>query len=188
MMWVAYSTTSHKVRGHFFFDLDGLPDKLVLTDRKGSERQILREHLRPKVTYIFDRGYNDYTLFAYASKIEAFFVTRPLKNAAFRTKLPRTKGQRGRSSLVTWPGLIFGQVVKHVRANHVVEVTRHIWLGEPEKVAECITLSANGGKQELNTSYIERLNATLGQRLGILCRRSRQAAHKLEQVQWAMWH
>lgn len=87
MMWAAYSTTSHKVRGHFFFDLDGLPDKLVLTDGKGSERQILREHLRPNVTFIFDRGYNDYALFAYATKIGAFFVTRPLKNAVFELVL-----------------------------------------------------------------------------------------------------
>ena len=90
MMWAAYSTTSNKVRGHFFFDLAGLPDKLVLTDGKGSERQVLREHLRPNVTFIFDRGYNDYALFAYASKIAAFFVTRPLKNAAFSVLCTRT--------------------------------------------------------------------------------------------------
>ncbi len=82
---------------------------------------------------------------------------------------------------------MLGQVVKHVRAKHVMEVTRHLLLGEPEDVAECIDFSANGGKQELNTSYIERLNATFRRRLGILCRRSRQADHKLENVQWAMW-
>lgn len=99
MMWATYRTTSNKVRGHFFFDLAGLPDKLVLTNGKGSERQILREHLRPKVTFIFDRGYNDYALFAYATKIGAFFVTRPLSNAVFEVVLERkvaaTQMQRG---------------------------------------------------------------------------------------------
>ena len=127
-------------------------------------------------------------LFAIVLVVTDGFAAYPKATiSALRSKLPRSKGQGGRSRLVTWPGLMLGPVVKHVRAKHLVEVTRHILLGEPADVAECIALSANGGKQELNTSYIERLNATFRQRLGILCRRSRQAAHKLERVQWAVW-
>jgi len=127
-------------------------------------------------------------LFAIVLVVTDGFAAYPQATiAAFRSKLPRPKGQRGRSRLATWPGLMLGQVVKHARAKRVVEVTRHILRGAVDEVAECIALSANGGKQELNTSYIERLNATFRQRLGILCRRSRQAAHKLEKVQWAMW-
>jgi len=127
-------------------------------------------------------------LFAIVLVVTDGFAAYPKATmAAFRTKLPRTKGQRGRSRIATWPGLMIGQVVKHVKAKHVVEVTRHILLGEIDDVVECIAQSCNGGKEELNTSYIERINATFRQRLGILCRRSRAAAHKLENVQWAMW-
>lgn len=127
-------------------------------------------------------------LFAIVLVVTDGFAAYPKATmAAFRTKLPRSIGQRGRSRVATWSGLMLGQVVKHVRAKHVVEVTRHILRGDWHDVVECIAQSGNGGKEELNTSYIERLNATFRQRLGILCRRSRLAAHKLENVQWAMW-
>jgi hypothetical protein len=65
---------------------------------------------------------------------------------------------------------MIGQVIKHVKAKHVVEVTRHILLGEIDAVVECIAQSCNSGKQELNTSTTSRINATFRQRLGILCR------------------
>ena len=127
-------------------------------------------------------------LFAIVLVVTDGFAAYPQATiSALRTKLSRSKGQRGRSRLATLPGLMLGQVVKHLRTKRVVEVTRHILRGEPEDVAEYIVASASGGRQELNTSYLERLNATFRQRLGILCRRSRQAAHKLERVQWARW-
>ena len=122
-------------------------------------------------------------LFAIVLVVTDGFAAYPKATiSALRTKLPHSEGQRGRSRLATWPGLMIGQVVKHVKAKQVVEITRHILRGEPDEVAECITLSAKGGKQELNTSYIERINATFRQRLAILGRRSRQAAQKLERV------
>lgn len=127
-------------------------------------------------------------LFAIVLVVTDGFAAYPKATiAALRAKLPRTTGQRGRSRLVTWSGLMLGQVVKHVKAKHLVEITRHILRGDPADIAQCITLSGKGGQERLNTSYIERINATFRQRLGILCRRSRQAAHKLENVQWAMW-
>jgi len=83
MLWAVYRTSSHKLKGHFFFDLDGLPEKLVLTAGIGSEREVLRQHIRPGLTYIFDRGYNDYDLFRYFTTLGSYFVTRILKNAVF---------------------------------------------------------------------------------------------------------
>ena len=61
----------------------GLPEKLVLTAGIGSEREVLRQHIRPGLTYIFDRGYNDYDLFRYFTTLGSYFVTRILKNAVF---------------------------------------------------------------------------------------------------------
>jgi hypothetical protein len=83
MKWATYRTTSNKIRLHFFYALDGTPDKLVLTSGKGSERSVLEEHLRSDFTYIFDRGYNDYDLYSTIIKARSHFVTRLLKNAVF---------------------------------------------------------------------------------------------------------
>lgn len=83
MKWATYRSTSNKIRLHFFYALDGTPDKLLLTTGKGSERAVLEEHLRSDFTYLFDRGYNDYALFSTIIKANAHFVTRLLKNAVF---------------------------------------------------------------------------------------------------------
>lgn len=61
----------------------GLPEKLILTAGTGSERAVLSQHIRPGLTYVFDRGYNEYDLFRQFSKLGSYFVTRLLKNAVF---------------------------------------------------------------------------------------------------------
>lgn len=83
MSWAVYRQTKNKLKGHFFFDLAGLPERLVLTNGKGSERVVLGEWLHPGVTYLLDRGYNDYTLFQQIERTQAFFVTRLYTNALF---------------------------------------------------------------------------------------------------------
>jgi hypothetical protein len=60
-----------------------LPEKLILTTGKGSEREVLRQHLRPGSTYVVDRGYNSYDLFDHLDKMGCHFVTRLLSNASF---------------------------------------------------------------------------------------------------------
>ena len=83
MFWAIYGHTCNKVKGHFFYDLDGLPEKLVLTDGKGSEREILRHELKAFVTYIVDRGYDEYQLYRDIIKKHAHLVTRLKKSANF---------------------------------------------------------------------------------------------------------
>ena len=104
---------------------------------------------------------------------------------AFRTPQPRNKGQRGRRQLVKWPGLMLGVVIKRKLKGRLVEVERRILKGEPSEVDYHLTVS--GGGNVLNTSYIERLNATFRQRLALLCRRTRQGARKLGRVERGMW-
>jgi hypothetical protein len=81
MVWATYRSDTNKIKGHFFFDPEGLPEKLVLTTGKGSEREVLSTHFRRGVTYLMDRGYNDYELFRFLPKEQAHFVTRKLRNA-----------------------------------------------------------------------------------------------------------
>jgi transposase-like protein len=104
---------------------------------------------------------------------------------AFRTPQQPIKGQRGRPRLVRWPGLMLGQVIKRTLKGRLVGIERRLLKGEAAEVE--YHLKASGGGNVLNTSYIERLNATFRQRLAVLCRRTRQAARKLGRVEMGMW-
>ena len=105
---------------------------------------------------------------------------------AFRDKLPR-RGQRGRCRLQVWSSLGVARVVKHTRAagRQIAEVTRAIVRGTAQFVAHQVCLSHGG--IEINTAYIERLKATFRERLAVLTRRCRHAAHRLEAVRAGMY-
>jgi hypothetical protein len=89
--------------------------------------------------------------------------------AAFRSGLP-ARG-RGRPVLVDWPDICIGQVAKQYQGKRVVGIGRRILQGSPARVAGLIR--ASGGGKDLNTAFIERLNATFRSRLASLARRSR---------------
>lgn len=84
MLWATYRTTKNKLKGHFFLDLNGLPDKLIVSDGKSSERAALLGAVIKKVTYVFDRGYNSYELFAKITEKQAYFVTRLINTACYQ--------------------------------------------------------------------------------------------------------
>lgn len=83
MNWATYRPGVNKFKLHLFYALDGLPTELTLTPGNGSEREILRQNLQAGFTYLFDRGYNDYELYALIVEHSADFVTRLLKNARY---------------------------------------------------------------------------------------------------------
>src|SRR5436305_8275656 len=84
---------------------------------------------------------------------------------------PVRTGRRGRPKLVATPGLLLGQVIKHHRGRRLVGVTRRVVLGTAEAIAG--VLSATGTGSGINTSYIERLNATFRSAMCPLVRRGR---------------
>lgn len=105
---------------------------------------------------------------------------------AFRDKVVRPgQAQRGRPRLALWPQLAIGVVIKYKRAYKLVEVRREIVAGSPELVAELISTSQGG--LYLNTSYIERFNATLRERLASLTRKSRHAARRVAALETGMY-
>jgi transposase-like protein len=91
----------------------------------------------------------------------------------FRT--PAHTGRRGRPRLVSEPGLLIGQVVKQYAQRHVVSVRRRIIQGTGEAIGA--VLVATHGGTDINTAYIERLNATFRSSLASLARRGRAIAH-----------
>jgi len=122
MTWAVYRSTSNKVKGHFFVDLNGLPDKLVLTTGKGSEREVLSTHYRKGVTYLFDRGYLDYELFRQLTNQQVWFVTRPLKSLVIEVL-----EERAVEPLQRHRGLLHDQKVKLGQGAKTVELRRIIF-------------------------------------------------------------
>jgi hypothetical protein len=70
--------------------------------------------------------------------------------------------------------LLLGQVVKHHSGRRLVDVTRRVVIGTAEAIAG--VLSATGTGTGINTSYIERLNATFRASMCPLVRRGRAIA------------
>src|SRR3954471_6659081 len=84
---------------------------------------------------------------------------------------PERTGKRGRQRLKATPGLLLGQVIRHGSGRRLVDVTRRAVLGTAEAIAG--VLSAPGTGAGINTSYIERLNATFRGAMCPLVRRGR---------------
>ena len=87
---------------------------------------------------------------------------------------PVRTGRRGRPKLRAIPGLLLGQVIEHHSGRRLVDVTRRVVLGPAGAIAGA--LSATGTGTGINTSYIERLNATFRSSLCPLVRRGRAIA------------
>lgn len=84
----------------------------------------------------------------------------------FRT--PLQTGKRGRPRLLTWPGLVIGQMVKQYQKGRVVDIDQRLVQGSIEELHVCLP-----EESKISTAYIERLNATVRSRLACLTRRGR---------------
>ncbi len=103
---------------------------------------------------------------------------------AFRDKVKQTAG-RGRARLQIWSGLHIGTVIKHTVKKRLTEVVRQMSHGSLEQGIRL--LQCSGGGQMLNTSYIERFNGTVRERLATLTRKCRHAAQRLQALETGMY-
>lgn len=87
---------------------------------------------------------------------------------------PLRTGQRGRPKLAAIPGLPLGQVIKHHSGRRLEDVIRRLVLGTTEAISEAISTTGTGAA--INTSSIERLNATSQASMCPLVRRCRAIA------------
>jgi transposase-like protein len=94
-------------------------------------------------------------------------------------------GRRGRPPF-RLPGCVWlGQVIKEHSGRRLVGVVRRVLWGEPQQVAE--QLQRTGTGQQINTSYIERLNATSRAAMAALTRRGRRLVHQEEVLVTGMY-
>ena len=110
----------------------------------------------------------------------ASYVSAFLK--AFRHKV---FGPRGRPRLVVEPGLLIGQVIKRHSGRRLVAVVRRVVRGSASAIAAVLACTGTG--LGINTSYIERLNATFRANLTGLVRRGRALLHQEGRVQAGMY-
>src|SRR5579864_6079091 len=103
---------------------------------------------------------------------------------AFREKVKRTAG-RGRCALVVWPELHIGTVIKRTVNKHLKEVMRQMTHGSLAHALKLLGRSKGG--EMLNTSFIERLNGTMRERLAALTRKCRHASCKLHALHTGMY-
>jgi|TARA_Y100000310_G_C20578946_1_gene761972 transposase-like protein len=102
---------------------------------------------------------------------------------AFRT--PLADGRVGRPPLIAWPNIALGRVVKRYAKSLVAAVDRELVQGS-SALAQSLLLSSQGGGV-LNTSFVERLNATFRARLACLARRTRQLVRKAETLETGIY-
>jgi hypothetical protein len=103
---------------------------------------------------------------------------------AFRSKVPRW-GQPGRCYLRPWSQIAIVQVVKDRTVGVKLTIQRRIVQGCRPMIARLIEVSQ--GQGDINTAFIERLNATFRQRLAPLARRTRALARQPETLQAGMY-
>ena len=101
-----------------------------------------------------------------------------------REKVKQTEGP-GRCRLQAWPDLCIATVIKRTEKKRVVEVTRKLTRGALTKAQELLGMTV--GCKEFNTAFIERLNATMRERLASLTRKCRHAVQRLETLEVGMF-
>lgn len=84
-------------------------------------------------------------------------------------------------------GVMIAQVIKRHERRRIVEVLRRIVVGTEAEVISRVIGTQRSIQALINTSYIERLNATFRARLASLVRRTRSGAHKRCTLEAGMW-
>jgi len=115
--------------------------------------------------------------------VDGFAAYISAVQSVFRTAIPSHR--RGRPQLRSWPDICLGQVVKQYAHKRVVGVTRRIVQGTAAQVTALLQRTQGSG--QINTAYIERLNATFRARMAALVRRGRALAQQTETLQHAMY-
>jgi len=94
-------------------------------------------------------------------------------------------GKPGRPRLAAEAGLLIGQVIKHHAKRRLTSVTRRIVQGSSAAIGRVLAATRSGN--DINTAYIERLNATFRGALACLVRRGRAIAHTETLLSAGMW-
>jgi len=84
--WAHFRRAKGAIKLHLILDHDGyLPSFAVITEGNVNDITIARQlHFDPGTIVVFDRGYDDYTLFGHWTDQGVYFVTRSKKNIRYK--------------------------------------------------------------------------------------------------------
>jgi hypothetical protein len=84
--WAHFRRAKGAIKLHLILDHDGyLPSFAIITDGKGSDIAVARQlHFGPFTIVVYDRGYNDYSLFGKWCANHVYFVTRMKVNTSYK--------------------------------------------------------------------------------------------------------
>jgi hypothetical protein len=93
--WAKFRRTKGAIKLHLLLDHDGyLPSFAVITEGKVSDVKVAHTlRLDPGTIVVYDRGYNDYSLFGQWTSRGVYFVTRMKDNALYEVVERRTVPQ-----------------------------------------------------------------------------------------------
>lgn len=112
--------------------------------------------------------------------VDGFAAYPKAIRSALHTRL--YTGRRGRPKHIPWPDVHIVQVVKGHRGRRLKSIERRLVQGTWQVVYDLIALSQVGAGQ-INTAYIERLNATFRARMPTLVRRTRSLARTVQRLE-----
>lgn len=105
--WADYRQKVNACKGHILFDLaQSAPKRLVLTTGRTHDRRPVSAFLQADWTYIVDRAYNDYGLFAEMTTLGAYFVTRAKVGAVYQIIRKRHVSRAQRKAGVVYDRII----------------------------------------------------------------------------------
>jgi len=145
MAWAVWSSTCNAAKAHVHFEvLKAVPEDVTVTVGACSEIEQLEGTLKADRTYVLDRGYACYRLFAAIIKADSSVIGRVKGNTAFEAQEERQLSEEAREA-----GVIRDVVVKRLGTEkHKDELKRPmrlVWVGtgkagedgEPEVLLLC---------------------------------------------------
>ncbi len=104
--WASFRKTKAGIKLHmrlaFVGEEDVIPDKATITNARKNDRTQLDELVdEPGVTYVFDRGYIDYSAYNGYCDNKIYFVTRLKSNALLWNHWKHSKSLRAATSTLT---------------------------------------------------------------------------------------
>ncbi len=146
MVWAVWSSTCNAVKAHVHFDaLKAVPEDVTMTTGACSEVEQLEKTLKPKRTYVLDRGYGCYRLFAAILRAGSSVIGRVKENTAFEVQQERPLSAEAREAGVLRDVEVKGLGTEHHKDELKGHPMRLVWVdtgetgedGEPEVLLLC---------------------------------------------------
>lgn len=148
--WAKFRESKSGVKMHVMLNNElKTPVQLIITEAKKHDNKVCWDFLIEKgETYVFDRGYNDFSWWYKIHKAEAFFVTRLKSNTKYETITEKLTGKN--------EGVLFDNTIK--LNDDYPEELRHIrfYAKEIDKIFDFVTNDLKSSPEVIAEVYKNR--------------------------------